>query len=162
MGATVSRRFLVVPNERLRCKCEPIGTITPFVRELAGELVAFLGVEHQGLVSVGVSAPQFGESVRMFALRVNPYSRVPDSLVLINPVLVYGKGSCTLSEQCFSIPDTEFMLRRYKIVKVRGMTLAGCERSLHARGVVAQAIQHELNHLDGVLIDTLGGSGSEQ
>lgn len=155
----MSRRLLVVPNEKLRRKCESIERVTPFIRELAGELLEFLRVEYQDLVAVGVSAPQLGESVRMFAFRPNPYSSVPDTQVLLNPVLVYGKKLVTLPEMCFSIPGAEFVLRRYEIVKVRGVTLDGNERSFRVRGVVAQALQHELNHLDGVLIDTLGGAG---
>lgn len=152
----MSRQFVTVPNEILHQKCESIEDITPSVERLVGDMLDFLSVEHDGLVAIGVSAPQFGESIRMFIFRLNPYSEVPSARVLINPELVYGKKLRTMSEMCFSIPDKEFMLRRYEVVKVRGTTLEGNEVSFKVHGIVAQSVQHELNHLDGVLIDELG------
>ncbi len=152
----MSRQLLVVPNEILRRKCMAVGRITLSVRLLARSLYDFLGVEHDGVVAVSVSASQLGKSVRMFAFRSNPYSTIPSTQVLINPKLVYGKKLHTVNEMCLSIPGKEFVLQRYELVKVRGMMLDGSERSFRERGIVAQAFQHELNHLDGILIDTLG------
>ena len=150
------RVLVIEPNRILHQKCEVIEEITPFIRKLAGDLMEFLDHTHGGVVSVGVSAPQLGESVRMFAFRLNPYSILPSTRVLINPILVYGKKLRTVSEMCISIPGREFALQRYALVKVRGVTLEGGEVSFKVHGIVAQAIQHELSHLDGVLIGELG------
>ena len=156
MGNEVNRQLLAIPNEILRQKCKPIKEITPSIRRLAEDMLEFLSVEHNDLIAVGVSAPQLGESVRMFAFRLNPYSSVPSTQVLINPELVYGKKLRSMFEMCFSIPSKEFTLQRYEVVKVCGTTLEGVEVRVKVHGVVAQSIQHELNHLDGVLIDELG------
>jgi len=152
----VVRELITVPNEVLRRECMPVEDITDDIKELAKDLKKFLGFWHSGLVAVGVSAPQLGVSVRMFAFRLSPYSPIPSTQVLVNPTLVYGKKLRSVNEMCFSIPGKEFTLQRYGIVKVRGTTLEGNERSFRVHGVAAQAIQHELNHLDGVLVDELG------
>ncbi|MBA7590016.1 Peptide deformylase 1 [subsurface metagenome] len=75
--------------------------------------------------------------------------------VLINPEAVYLKGHQVVSESCLSIPGRTFALRRAKLVKIRGLTLAGEMRSFRGRDILAQVFQHELNHIDGVLIDKL-------
>ena len=152
----MSRQLIVVPNKILRQKCEPIKEITSFVRGLAEDLVAFLDVEHDDEIAVSISAPQLGELVCMFAFRLNPYSTIPSAQVIINPELVYGRKSRTVLETCFSMPDEEFTLQRYQTVKVHGIMLDGSERNFKVHGVVAQAVQHDLNHLDGVLMDELG------
>ncbi len=150
------KELIVVPNEILHQKCKAIEEITSSIRELAGELGEYLAYKHDDLIATGVSAPQFGESVRMLAFRLNPFSEVPSTQVLINPVLIYGKKERSMFESCFSIPDKKFVLRRYKTVRVRGITLESSEVSFKVHDIVAQTIQHELNHLDGVLIDKLG------
>lgn len=155
-GFEMSRQLLTVPNEILRQKCKPVKQITIDILSLARDLQEFLMVEHNDVLAAGVSAPQLGELVRMFAFRLNPYSTVPSTQVLINPVLVYGKKSHVVYETCFSVPGREFEVQRYEIVKIRGMTLDGDKKSIRVHGLVAQVIQHELNHLDGILIDGLG------
>ena len=152
----MNRQLIIVPNEILRQRCGPIEEITPFVRGLAGDLDDFLNAEYDDVVAVSISAPQLGESIRMFAFRFNPYSTMPSTQVIINPELIYGRKLRTMFETCFSIPDKKFTLQRYLVVKVRGMMLDGNERSFKVHDIVAQAVQHELNHLDGVLIDELG------
>ncbi|GAI94348.1 unnamed protein product, partial [marine sediment metagenome] len=90
------------------------------------------------------------------------FSRNPESpegmqvQVLINPEVVYLKGHQIVHESCLSIPGRTFALRRAKLAKIRGLTLDGTMRSFRGRDILAQVFQHELNHLDGILIDTLG------
>lgn len=156
MGDEMNRQLIIVPNEILRQKCKPIEEITHYVKELAGDMLEFLSVEHNGLVATGIAAPQLGESVRMFAFRLSPYSEDSSVQVLVNPVLVYGRKSRSMFEMCFSIPGKGFTLQRYEVIKVCGTKLEGNEVSFKVRGIAAQSIQHELNHLDGVLIDELG------
>ncbi len=73
----------------------------------------------------------------------------------IEPILVYAKGSHLVPESCLSIPGKAFTLRRARIVKIRGLTLDNVQRSFRAHGLLAQVFQHELNHLDGILIDQI-------
>ncbi len=150
------RTILTVPNAVLRQRCEPIGEIDAKVEALAKELCGLLSVEHGGLIYVSVSASQVGELLRMFAYRTNPYSREDSVQVVINPELVYSKGTATGSETCLSLPEKEYIVTRHKLVKIRGLTLDGTYRSFKGRGRIAQVFEHELNHLDGILIDRVG------
>lgn len=154
----VERKLITIPNELLRKECRTITKIAPKVETFAEELVKFLEAHKDDrLTLVAVSANQLGESIRMFAFRSNlSFSGVGDIQVIINPVLVYAKGLHLVNECCLSIPNKTFTLQRHKLVKIRGLTLDGKERSFRARDILAQTFEHELNHLDGILIDKIG------
>lgn len=150
------REILTIPNDILRQKCRPVEEIDATVKALAEELVALMGVKHEGLILVSIAAPQVGEPLRMFAYRVNPHSSVPDTRVIINPVLSLKKEPVMMNETCLSIPGKEYLVSRHKIVKLRGTNIYGRYCSYKETGIVAQVFQHELNHLDGILIDDIG------
>ena len=143
------------PSEMLRKKSKAvkdIGSIT----QLAGEMVLFL-VDHANddAPPVGISAPQLGQLVRVIAFRKNATEK-GDIQVLINPTLVYSKGFRVVTEGCLSLPSKKFKFQRHKTVKIRGLTLEGQQRSFRGRDILAQLLEHELGHLDGILIDQLG------
>jgi len=152
------RELIKLPNPLLRQKSEPVETIDRGIKELALEMVDFLRLHRGDAVRpIGLSAVQLGELVRVIAFRGNPQSQEELQVqVLINPELVYQKGHQIVHESCLSIPGRTFALRRAKIVKIRGLTLDGVMRSFRGRDTLAQVFQHEINHLDGILIDTLG------
>jgi len=149
------RELIKLPNPLLRQKSEPVETISS-VRALAAEMVDFLRL-HRGDEDrpVGLSAVQLGELVRVIAFSRNPASLEDDIQVVINPELVYQKGHQIVKESCLSIPGKQLPLKRAKIVKIRGITLDSVVRSFRGRDILAQVFQHELNHLDGILIDKL-------
>ena len=143
------------PNELLRRKSKPVKEIDS-VRELAKEMVDFMHTHSADTVApIGLSAPQLGKLVRVIAFRRNAAPN-GDIQVLINPTLVYAKGSHVVNESCLSLPGKVFALRRPKLVKIRGLTLDGVERSFRGRDILAQVFEHELGHLDGILIDQVG------
>ncbi|GAI63255.1 unnamed protein product [marine sediment metagenome] len=151
------RELVKLPNELLRQKSEPVETIDRGIRELALEMVDFMRL-HRGDAAnpVGLSAVQLDELVRVITFRGNPQSQEELQVqVLINPEVVYLKGHQIVNESCLSIPGRTFTLRRAKLVKIKGLTLAGEMRSFRGRDILAQVFQHELNHIDGVLIDKL-------
>ena len=151
------RELTKLPNSILRQRSKPVKKIDKHIKELAQEMVEFM--RHRpadSLRPIGLAAPQLGELVRVIAFSRNPMSPEDDIQVLINPEVVYQKGRHLVYERCFCIPGKEFALKRAKLVKIRGLTLAGEMRSFRGRDLLAQVFQHELNHLDGILIDTLG------
>lgn len=152
------RELLTLPHGILRKKSKPVKRIDSEVKALANEMVQFMQLHRvDKLRPIGLSAPQLGELVRVIAFRRNPLSIDEDDIeVVINPELVYHKGGYLVSESCLSIPGKEFRLRRAKIVKIRGLTLDNLMRSFRGRNLLAQVFQHELNHLDGTLIDRIG------
>ncbi|MBA7668249.1 Peptide deformylase [subsurface metagenome] len=150
------RELVKLPNPLLRQKSKPVKTIDSKIKALASEMVEFIQLRQADKMRpIGLSACQLGELVRVIAFSRNPMSIEEDIQVLINPELVYAKSSHLVIESCLGIPGKEFTLRRHKIVKIRGLTLDGVGRSFRGRGLLAQVFQHELNHLDGVLIDQI-------
>ncbi len=149
-------KLLTIPNRTLRLESKPIEKITSKVKAIAETLIEMMGETYNGLMAIGIAAPQIGKLVRMFVYRPNPYSDAPDYVVVINPELVYAKGKVILNESCLSIPGRVFKVQRHKIVKLSGLNLDGEQRTFKGRGLTAQELEHELNHLDGILIDEIG------
>ena len=154
------RELVKLPNPLLRRKSKEVKKIDQGVKELAMEMVDFIRLRRgEESRPVGLSAVQMGELVRMIAFTRNPASLEDMQVqILINPELVYQKGHQVVYESCLSIPGKRFRLGRAKLVKIRGLTLTGEMRSFRGRELLAQVFKHELNHLDGILIDTLGRS----
>jgi peptide deformylase len=101
-------------------------------------------------LGVGLAAPQLGVSQRLLVYRVGPEAPV---IALANPELVWSSDeSETLDEGCLSIPGITVDVERPVFVRVEGRDETGAERSVEASGLEARVIQHEMDHLDGVLI----------
>lgn len=127
----------------LRTPCAPIDEIDDGIRALVRDLVD--SVEPPG--RAGVAAPQIGVGLRAFSYNV-------DGVIgyVINPVLVEVAGEPELvGEGCLSVPGVWHEARRYPRAKVVGIDLDGAEVVLEGDGLLAQALQHETDHLDGKL-----------
>lgn len=152
------RELVKLPNKLLRQKSMPVKEIDAEIKALVKDMVEYIQMHRADEVKpLSVSAPQMGEMVRVIAFRRNPLSMEEDDIqVLINPEIVYEKGMYMVNEGCLSMPGKSFTLKRAKLVKVRGLTLDGTERSFRGRDLLAEVFQHEINHLDGILIDRIG------
>ena len=98
---------------------------------------------------VGIAAPQIGESVRVAVVDCTGHRKAPDAhgeLILVNPVIVAAEGSEVGREGCLSIPELTANVRRATHVTVEAEGLR-----VEAEGFEARAIQHEIDHLDGLL-----------
>jgi peptide deformylase len=127
----------------LRAPSQPIGEIDDGVRALVRDLVD--SVELPG--RAGVAAPQIGVGLRAFSYNV-------DGVIgyILNPVVVETRGEPELvGEGCLSIPNVWHEALRYPYAKVVGLDLDGAELVLEGEGLMAQALQHETDHLDGML-----------
>jgi peptide deformylase len=127
----------------LRAPSSPIDDIDDGVRSLVRDLVDT--VELPG--RAGVAAPQIGVGLRAFSYNV-------DGAIgyVLNPVLVETRGEPELvGEGCLSIPGVWHEALRYPWAKVVGVDLEGAELVLEGEGIMAQALQHETDHLDGML-----------
>ena len=150
--------LIKVPSRLLMQKSKPVEKVDSKIKSLANDMVQFIQLHRDDKEwPAGLAACQLGKLLRIIAFRRTPASFEEDDIqVVINPKLVYAKGNYLILESCLSIPGKVFVLRRAKIVKIRGLTLDGEERSFRGRDLLAQVFQHELNHLDGVLIDQVG------
>lgn len=141
------------PERGLKQPAVPVGAIDAAARQLAIDLVDTM---YAAPGCVGLAAPQVGAGVRAFALDVSVMRKPPPGnhglVVLLDPELVVASGSELKREGCLSVPDYTCDVRRATEVVVRGTTPEGIQRVLAAEGFEARALQHELDHLDGLLV----------
>jgi peptide deformylase len=150
------RQLVKIPNPLLRKKSAPVKTIDGEVKELAKDMIAYMHLRGT-LIPVGLSAVQLGVLLRVIAFKANPDSSdLKDIQVLINPELTRLKGNHIVYEGCLSLPGRTFAVKRSKIAKIQGLTLNGEIRTFRGRDLLAQVFQHEVDHLNGILIDAVG------
>ena len=145
MAAPYSIR--VVGDPVLRSAASEITDIDGRLVKLADDMFETM-YEAPGL---GLAAPQVGVGKRLFVYDLDPDSR-EDPHVLINPRIVESRGEWTYEEGCLSIPGMSFEIVRPKEVHLVGIDLDGNEVSIEADELTARLFQHELDHLDGVLM----------
>jgi peptide deformylase len=119
----------------------------PATRALIDDLLDTLRDAH----GVGIAAPQVGIGQRVCVVDVSGGRRPEDLLVLVNPSFEARDGLQLELEGCLSLPGIEATVARPARVRVRHLDRDGCERTLVGDGLLARAIQHEIDHLDGVL-----------
>lgn len=146
-------RFLGDPV--LRRKAEAIPEVTLEIRDLIEALFATMYFEE----GVGLAAPQVGRSVRLFVIDVEPEeeggARVKQAFV--NPVIRERSGEMVGEEGCLSIPGLRADVKRAARVVMEALDADGKPFRIEAEGIVARALQHELDHLDGIVfLDRLG------
>jgi peptide deformylase len=103
---------------------------------------------------VGLAAPQIGELVRLVAVDCTDHPRAPDAaglLLLMNPRIVEREGEEVAREGCLSIPELTANVRRSVAIAVEAVSVDGDPVALRSEGFEARCIQHELDHLDGIL-----------
>lgn len=105
---------------------------------------------------VGLAAPQVGESVRIIVLDRDIDRYGEERIAIVNPVITRHEGEVEEEEGCLSIPEIREKVRRWARVRVTGLDPEGKTLELEAESLLARAIQHEIDHLDGILfIDRL-------
>ena len=135
----------------LRQKAAPASSFDPDLAALVADLFDTMYYEK----GVGLAAPQIGVATRVFVVDVeDELGRTRRAFV--NPVILRREGTATAEEGCLSIPGFREDVKRYAFVEVEARDEAGNPFTLAAEGLLARAIQHELDHLDGTLfIDRL-------
>ena len=120
------------------------------VTEIDGDLVRIVDTMFDTMYEahgVGLAAPQVGIQKRFFTYDVDD-----EPGVLINPEIVDGSGEWVYDEGCLSVPGLHFEIVRPNLVTVRGLDLGGNEVILEADQLMGRMLQHEIDHLDGVLL----------
>lgn len=107
---------------------------------------------------VGLAAPQVGELVRVCVVEVARDGEAPERAVLVNPEIIDRDGRAVAEEGCLSIPGVYAPVGRATWIRVRALNEKGKRVEFEARDLFARAIQHEVDHLDGILfIDRVEG-----
>lgn len=102
---------------------------------------------------VGLAAPQIGENLRIFVIDVSTGNEPLNPMVFINPKIIKKSGACLSNEGCLSFPEAYTEVRRYANVMVKALDINGRSFVMEAKDgtLLARAIQHEFDHLDGIL-----------
>jgi peptide deformylase len=147
------RTILHYPDPRLRQKAQPVEKITPELLKLIDDMAETM----YAAPGVGLAANQIGEPVSVFLVDIASEDEPSDLRVFINPEITSRIGTMTFSEGCLSFPEVTEDIKRSETVTVRALDRNGNSFELTAAGLLAVAIQHESDHLDGVLmIDHVG------
>lgn len=139
------RTILEFPDERLRDAARDVTRFDASLHELVDDLADTFAAN----TGIGLCAPQLGDARRVLVL---DNSEQRDQLeVFINPEIVAKRGMCFVEERCLSVPEFAGLVRRSTEVLVRAQDRDGGSFERHLSGMAAVCLQHELDHLNGVL-----------
>jgi peptide deformylase len=144
--------ILHYPHPVLKKVCRPVESIDKDIIDLVTDLVDTMAA---GPGSVGVAAPQIGVTLRVCVVDVSASRNGRENnhglLRMLNPLITNRSGSAIMREGCMSVPDYTGDVERATEITVSFREPDGTEREITATGFEAVAIQHEMDHLDGVL-----------
>lgn len=143
----------VYPDKALRTAAEPVKEITPEIQQLVDDMAETM----YAAPGVGLAANQVGVLLRVFVIDVASEDEPSELRVFINPEIVGREGEVTWQEGCLSFPGVSENVDRAAKVRVRALDRNGKPFELEAEGLLAVAVQHEYEHLEGkLMIDHLG------
>ncbi len=149
------RRIRLYGDEILRKKAFPIQEITEVERKLAEDMLVAMYAAPNG---IGLAAPQVGVLKRLIVIDVNRNDPASRPLMLINPEIESLEGESIAEEGCLSIPDVTADIKRAEKAVVTALNMDGEEIRVEGEGFLSRALQHEIDHLNGVLfIDHVSG-----
>lgn len=147
------RTILHYPDARLREQGKKVEKLTPELRQLIDDMAETM----YAAPGVGLAATQVGEPWRIFVVDCAAEGEPSDLRVFVNPEILSTEGTTTNDEGCLSFPGAREEIERAQKVRVKAQDRDGKWFDLEAEGLLAIAIQHENDHLRGVLmIDRLG------
>ncbi len=157
-------KIIVEPNEILHQKCAKVKNFDSELEKLAQNMTETLFANN----GVGLAAPQIGKAIKMIVIEFNP-ERFKDQededknerqaekpiplTILVNPKIIsFSVETETQEEGCLSLPKIEIPINRALGVKVLAQDIKGNRIKIKAKGLFARALQHEIDHLEGILI----------
>jgi peptide deformylase len=147
------RTILHYPHPRLRKIGEKVDVVTPDIRALIDDMAETM----YAAPGVGLAATQIGEALQLFIIDIATEDEPSDLRVFINPEILETEEAISWTEGCLSFPGVTEEIDRAAKVRVRALDRDGNTFELAAEGLLAVAIQHENDHLQGILmIDHLG------
>jgi peptide deformylase len=139
-------KIVKIPDHILESKAIPVKAITPEILKLVKDMIDTCKKAN----GIGLAAPQIGKSLRICVINLEHIGLPP--FALINPKIVKSSWKKSdMEEGCLSIPGVFGMVKRPVKVTVKATNIEGNETKFVADGILARVIQHELDHLDGIL-----------
>jgi len=134
-------------NPILTKKAEEIINLNKYIEELAQNMVQTM----YAAPGIGLAAPQVNESKRLITVDLSVGENSQNLIILINPELIKQEGEIVYEEGCLSVPGINEKVVRPSRVIVKGIDLKGNERTVEAEGLLARALSHEIDHINGKL-----------
>ncbi len=142
------REIIKLPDKRLRLVSEPVKQIDAGVRRLVDDMFETM----YKAPGIGLAAIQVGVAKRVITLDLSKKEDDHEPRVFINPEILWqSEARAKFEEGCLSIPDYYEEVERPAEVKVKYLDLAGKKREIDAKGLLATCLQHEIDHINGVL-----------
>jgi len=133
----------VAPDPILKQKSKRVRTIDGSIHKLIGDMIETM----YSAGGVGLAAPQVGVPLRVVVIGMPEQ----EDIVLINPEIVRRTGERLVDEGCLSVPSYIGQIKRAELVRVKGRDQNGREVRIKANGLLAEVLEHEIDHLNGVL-----------
>jgi len=136
------------PDPVLKEIAEPVEDIDSEIKDIIDSMENLM----YNNAGIGLAANQVGIPKRIIVFDINYKEKAKDLTVLINPTIVSGEDKIIYEEGCLSVPDFQGKINRKKYIKVQGLNRDGDLIDIDAEDLTAICIQHEIDHLNGVLI----------
>jgi peptide deformylase len=140
-------KIIAYPHPTLRHVSKPVRKVDADLRKIVREMFDLM-YESKG---IGLAANQVDLPLRLFIINLAAKKGEGEELVFINPVLSQPKGSDEAEEGCLSLPGMYGQVKRPKTIRVQAYNLSGQEVNAELSGLMARCVQHEYDHIDGVL-----------
>jgi len=141
-------RVIKYGNPLLRFRAKKIEHIDETIRQLAADMIETMQKE----AGIGLAAPQVAQSIRLIVIDWSLIDEKEKPIALINPEILEGEGESVLEEGCLSLPEIREDVSRPEIVKISYQELNGELVEKRLDGLFARVFQHELDHLNGILL----------
>ncbi len=140
--------IITAPDPRLKLKARPVAAVDDKVRQLMGDMLETM---HAAL-GIGLAAPQVGVASRVIVLDVARDGETAQPMMLANPEILWrSETMTTASEGCLSVPEHYAEVTRPAEIRLRYLDCENEIREIPATGLLATCVQHEIEHLDGIL-----------
>jgi peptide deformylase len=140
--------IIIAPDPRLKVKCKPVAKVDASIRRLMDDMLDTM----YAAPGIGLAAPQVGVAKRVIVVDIAREGEPPQPHRMANPELVWvSDEDAVYSEGCLSLPEHYADVVRPAAIRVRYLDHENEVRELEASGLLATCIQHEMDHLDGIL-----------
>jgi peptide deformylase len=140
--------IITAPDPRLKIKARPVPAVDDKIRRLMEDMLDTM----YGAIGIGLAAPQVGQASRVIVLDVAREGEKPQPLQLANPEILWRSPELTTgNEGCLSLPEHYAEVTRPAKIRLRYLDYQNEIREIEASGLLAMCLQHEIDHLDGVL-----------
>ena len=142
------RHIITLPDPKLRLVSKPIERIDDPMRKLIDDMIETM----HDAPGIGLAAIQIAEAIRLLVVDIAKKEEPPQPQVFVNPEILWRSDErSTYEEGCLSIPEYYAEVERPASVRVRALDRDGQDREVTAEGLLATVLQHEIDHLDGIL-----------